>query len=401
MSFFSADHEWWCVASRLFPKPWPQECALLDLRAMQSAAVAPYRPEPFPSRRALASRWGWSEGMVRAMLANEGRWSDPFIVGDRERSSRWSDAVGERSSRNHKEPESYPTTTRELPENSPTTNGNASVSPTAEPESYPTTTRPQPDDRHTRVGSQSTEHRAQTQEEHTAPVPVAALFPMSHPDSHPATVEDTGDTNTHPPVTPPTLPADVLEVIAVLAKLNPSSAARMGRGTNEGMVKATRKAIKAMTLPVLLARLEYAALVQDDEPMRFWRTTLGGKLAPLLTVDGPWVRGLDEAAAEGVEVAEVGADTSGADPRALAVAAWAAMTMVPAFRGISGTAPNRPEAFGSPARWDMADTADEHARRFECFREAGSIPVWREANDHGRAEFRQRWIAAYMAKVQA
>ena len=73
---------------------------------------------------------------------------------------------------------------------------------------------------------------------------------------------------------------------------------------------------------------------------------------------------------------------------------------LPAFRGICHTPPNRPEDYGG-ARWDMADDRDEHALRHGCFMEAGSLPVWREANDHQRAEFRQRWIAAYMAKVQA
>ena len=229
-----------------------------------------------------------------------------------------------------------------------------------------------------------------------APVSVADLFtPSSQPDA--ATGEATGDTAPPPSCAAP-LPADVLAVVSVLAKLNHRSAERMTRGTNDGMVKATRKAIKALGLPALLARLEYASAAQDDEPMKFWRTTLGGKLAPMLTVDGPWVRGLDEAAADRVDEVQA---AGGVDARAMAVEAWANMTFDVRWKHVVQKPPNLVGDFGNPDRWDLADTAPEHDRRMACFKTAGSIPKWRDADLEGRRQFRERWLELYAKEVTA
>ena len=64
------------------PGPWPRWVACLDLRRWQDRALG--TRTAFPSRRALATRWGWDgkagrpgEGAVRGLLASEAEWADP------------------------------------------------------------------------------------------------------------------------------------------------------------------------------------------------------------------------------------------------------------------------------------------------------------------------------------
>ena len=64
------------------PGPWPRWMACLDLRRWQDRALG--TRTAFPSRRALATRWGWDgkagrpgEGAVRGLLASEAEWADP------------------------------------------------------------------------------------------------------------------------------------------------------------------------------------------------------------------------------------------------------------------------------------------------------------------------------------
>lgn len=390
----------WMEVAETLAKPWARVMACADLTVFQSVAIQPVDPVRFPSIGDLTDRWGWSAHEVRKVLVDEPAWSDPTLTGNGDRAARWAAIKESRTSRSgsHGSRKDRARIAQGSHEDS-----------TVEPVESSTKAQGFNTDRariaitslNTRVGSQSTdtEHRHR---EHTAPVPVADLFaPTSQPDA--ATGEATGDTAPPPSCAAPLpvpLSADVLAVVAVLAKLNQRSADRMTRGTNDGMVKATRKAIKALGLPALLARLEYAAAVQDDEPMKFWRTTLGGKLAPLLTVDGPWVRGLDEAAAE---VAERIEDSGGVDLEAEAASAWFDMTQRRGWKTICypGGAPNRPGDFGQPERWDLSDTADEHDRRMTAFLRAGSIPKWQMADAQGRIEFRARWIGFYMDEVKA
>jgi hypothetical protein len=188
------------------------------------------------------------------------------------------------------------------------------------------------------------------------------------------------------------------QAIDVLAKLNPKAAKRMTDGKSDTIVRALRKAIKALGLPALLARLEYAALTQDDDSMKFWRTTLGRKLAPLLTVDAPMVRGMDEAAAESAERIEA---SGGVDLKAEAASAWFDMTQRRGWKDIClpGGAPNRPGDFGKPDRWDLSDTAEEHDRRVTAFVRSGAISKWQMCDAQGRIEFRDRWIGFYVEEV--
>jgi hypothetical protein len=88
---------------------------------------------------------------------------------------------------------------------------------------------------------------------------------------------------------------------------------------------------------------------------------------------------------------------------AQATAAWDAMTANHRWKTITstGNAPNLVGDFGNPERWDLADTAPEHDRRMACFRAAGSIPKWRDADLEGRRQFRERWLELYAKEVTA
>ena len=380
----------WMEVAETLAKPWARVMACADLTVFQSVAIQPVDPVRFPSIGDLTERWGWSAHEVRKVLVDDPAWSDPTLTGNGDRAARWaaikesrtsrSGSHGSRKDRARIAHGSHEDATVEPIESATKAHGfntdHARIAITS---------------LNTRVGSQSTdtEHRHREQ---SAPVPVADLFtapPPSQPDAEP--MDSTDESTTHPPVAAAPLPTDVLAVVAVLAKLNPASAARMPRGTNEGIVKATRKAIKALGLPRLLARLEYVAARQDTDDMRFWRETLARKLAPLLTLDGPWVRGLDEAAAEGLD-----APQGAVDARAEAVAAWANMTKRADWERRNHCAPNRPECYGSGLndRIDLADDGAEHARRFDCYVAAGSHRVWLVHAERDR--FRGAWLDAYM-----
>ena len=402
----------WMEVAETFAKPWSRPVACADLTTYQSVAIQPVDPVRFPSIGDLTERWGWSAHEVRRLLTDEAAWSDPTLTGNGDRAARWaaikdartsrSGSHGSRTDRARIEHGSHKDATVEPAESTTKAHGfnedRARIALTS---------------LNTRVGSQSTEHRAQTQEKHAPAPAVAELFASLASQTSADTGKATGDA-TPPtgaaaplPTDPPPLSADVLAVVAVLAKLNPRSAERMTRGTNDGMVKATRKAIKAMGLPALLARLEYAATVRDDEAMKFWRTTLGGKLAPLLTVDGPWVRGLDEAAADAAELerAPEPVTTPNAPPAEVseAATAWASMTFRAEWRLLDrGGVPKRPEdAYRDDTPGVVfADEPDEHIRRWHAYRAAGGTRRWREVRSEAdRMAFRDAFKAAYESGV--
>lgn len=55
--------ELWPDVAAGLPRPFLREAAELDL------AYWRWRREPFPPRRALVERWGWSDNAVRGLLA--------------------------------------------------------------------------------------------------------------------------------------------------------------------------------------------------------------------------------------------------------------------------------------------------------------------------------------------
>lgn len=112
----------------------------------------------------------------------------------------------------------------------------------------------------------------------------------------------------------------------------------------------------------------------------------------------PWVASVD---GEAVDWSERIKDDGGVDSRALAVEAWANMTFDVRWKHVVQRPPNLVGDFGNPDRWDLADTAPEHDRRMACFKAAGSIPKWRDADLEGRRQFRERWLELYAKEVTA
>ena len=404
----------WMEVAETFAKPWSRPVACADLTTYQSVAIQPVDPVRFPSIGDLTERWGWSAHEVRRLLTDETAWSDPTLTGNGDRAARWaaikdartsrSGSHGSRTDRARIEHGSRKDATVEPAESTSKAHGFNEDRARIEITSL-----------NTRVGSQSTEHRAQTQEKH-APAPAvadlfASLASQTSADTGKATTGGERSAGVAEPAKAkrsrrgpsPEAVAAWPVALAWWAKMRPDNAARlkMDRGDGAFLLEALDK----QGVDVIVGRLRQAA-VGTGYMARQVRGEVPGRDAvdglPALLRQGTGItRPLDSAAeSEGYDVPM---DPAARDPRAIAVEAWANMMLDPRWKSVCmpGNAPNAPGDFGNPTRWDLADTAEEHDRRMTCFRLAGSIPKWRDADAEGRRQFRERWIELYAKEVTA
>ena len=139
------------------PGPRPRWVACLDLRRWQDRALG--TRTAFPSRRALATRWGWDgqagrpgEGAVRGLLASEAEWADP------RKAEAWArhpaSGAGLKAAKAAKaaQPSRSPAAAQPQPSRSPARTEEAGEHGRPQPSRSPAAARPQPDDRHTRGG---------------------------------------------------------------------------------------------------------------------------------------------------------------------------------------------------------------------------------------------------------
>lgn len=178
MGWIPVKAKWWPVIAASLERPWTAEACMIDLRwhmdARWRTGVDRSKVRAVPSRRILASAWGWPDGRVRGLLRKPALWWDVQKWGAAELTQtepKTSPAV------TSSEPRANPELTQTEPEAYGQSSTNTLIEPKrnpeltqTEPKADPRGTQEEPTEHHTGIESQAQPQAPPEPEENKGPL---------------------------------------------------------------------------------------------------------------------------------------------------------------------------------------------------------------------------------------
>jgi len=349
---------------------WPACAVVADLVAHQDKAARPHRQVSFPSRRNLASRWGWSDRKTRTMLADESAWKDPSKILDVPSASQ-------------PRPSGVPAASQPRPTENERTPSIMEEASQPRPNDVPSASRPRPNRVHTRVDPQ----------------------PPSTSTTNSSKEDATADADAHTPraASDAAVQAHALRVIEEIRQKP------VAMGGSVGDRKALTALWKSGGRPDPEAFFDDLVLVA-----KAFRECPDPLFARDVRAEG-WASGTDRHRSVATLCVQ-----SRLDDRIDAATRWRDSGYKSTSTTSVARAAGQPATTSGEAEWDamaphlarvaarglrttkspsgalLGNTDDEHARRLAAFEAVGGFVTWQRAeNDYQRDQIRKRWIAAW------